>query len=68
MFGIGYINKETKKVVDLLHTYHNFETAKSQGKVIQNHPAFNDREVVVLDYSQKRAYALYSPQAPRHKG
>ncbi len=51
MFGIGYYGPTTNTVTDLKRPHHNFESAKSSAVKMQNHPAFNNRIVVVIDYS-----------------
>ena len=51
MFGIGYYDPATNTVTDLKRPHHNFGSAKSTAFKMQNHPAFNNRIVVVIDYS-----------------
>ena len=58
MFSIGhYFNDdETKTVYDHHTPYHNFQTAAWVVKQRQNHPSSRDLTLVVIDYSQGRAY------------
>lgn len=55
MFTLGYFlnsDPETdRKIISLDSTYHNFETARSQGRNLAKHPSFNFKTVVIIDHS-----------------
>jgi len=56
MFSVGYFNHVTRTVTDLKRPHHNFESAKQYALKMKNHPAFTNRKLYVIDYSQGRAY------------
>lgn len=62
MFSLGYYhNSDPNKTVIVLtgQSYANFETAKRQGRLLQDHPSFFHKTVVVLDRNQGRGYKVY---------
>lgn len=58
MFGIGYYNDDDaeKKIVNLDMNYANFESARNAAKTLAKHPAFTNKTVGVIAYSQRRFY------------